>query len=565
MSPNTGGKNSVRRYLVWDGELGRPTQQHLSEGGLLPTIPTLTKGEACSECRRKKKRCDGTRPACSRCVKSRMGAACVYEVASNPISVLGEAAGPMRLSPPSQSVGLPDSAPPLTADSRSKSLSLDISDFEDPFSSDISTMPREKASLRFRIATFSHQYKLGILGNCAKEQAIILGDRSGTFVHPVYIDFAQLYGCRTYRLISGDRSLIGLETELGRQLMNALSEVDVHDVFNCAQAHLIVGVYFLVSSEVTIATRYIKHVASIIQRSPSDFFTPLSSASQGSTSLEPSEEVQERFALIAHIVNCRSLLRIHVLEKKIKTVHTDVMNDLPAPVAQGVLDVLNGLPNGPFSSLDSLFSVEFWEAKKSTIAPNPLTIGATTMLLAFAARSLVEPENKQVMSASDWSKSAENFVRTLSLHLERINEVLSCYIGLQDLGGCISIQGFNIIALVALAETYHHLSRTPAFRQTTEAQARCLTAMEHVVAAVEDLRNGNHLQKVHVYTGFSLCLAINICSREMAARHRMSPSDYPTFPHVCDLQGCLGVHVGPLTEAYQALSGITLQVQGSSR
>lgn len=36
---------------VWDGELGRPTQQHLAEGELLPTIPTLTKGEACSECR----------------------------------------------------------------------------------------------------------------------------------------------------------------------------------------------------------------------------------------------------------------------------------------------------------------------------------------------------------------------------------------------------------------------------------------------------------------------------------------------------------------------------------
>jgi hypothetical protein len=106
-----------------------------------------------------------------------------------------------------------------------------------------------------------------MLGNCAKEQAIILGDRSGTFVHPVYIDFAQLYGCRTYRLISGDRSLIGLETELGRQLMDALSEMDVRDVFNyAAQAHLIVGANFLVSSEVTTATRYIKYVANIIER-----------------------------------------------------------------------------------------------------------------------------------------------------------------------------------------------------------------------------------------------------------------------------------------------------------
>jgi hypothetical protein len=89
------------------------------------------------------------------------------------------------------------------------------------------------------------------------------------------------------------------------------------------------------------------------------------------------------------------------------------------------------------------------------------------------------------------------------LHLERINEILSRYIGLQDLGGCISIQGFNIIALVALAEIYHHLSRNPAFRQAEEAQSRYFTAMERVVAAVKDLQNGNHLQKVHVYTGVS--------------------------------------------------------------
>ena len=93
-------------------------------------------------------RCDGARPACSLCAKSRTGTACVYEMSSSPISVLGETAEPMRISPPSLSVGLPDSAPPLTSEGRSKGLSLDVNDFEDPFSSDISTMPREKATLR---------------------------------------------------------------------------------------------------------------------------------------------------------------------------------------------------------------------------------------------------------------------------------------------------------------------------------------------------------------------------------------------------------------------------------
>lgn len=51
----------------------------------------------------------------------------------------------------------------------------------------------------------------------------------------------------------------------------------------------------------------------------------------------------------------------------------------------------------------------------------------------------------------------------------------------------------------------------------------------------------------------------------MAIRHRLSPSDYPAFPHVCGLQGCLGVHVGLLTEAYQTLSGVTLPGQVPGR
>lgn len=114
--------------------------------------------------------------------------------------------------------------------------------------------------------------------------------------------------------------------------MDALSGMDVNDVFNRTQAHLIVGTNFLLSSEVATATRYIKSVANIIEHSPGDFLPPLNDASPPSTTLEPSEEIEERFALIAHIVNCRSLLRIHVLEKRIKTVHADVLNELPVRV-----------------------------------------------------------------------------------------------------------------------------------------------------------------------------------------------------------------------------------------
>jgi len=97
---------------------------------------------------RPRQRCDGARPACSLCAKSRTGAACVYEISSNPISILGETSEPIRISPPSESVSLPDSAILSTPDNKPKSLSVDVRDFEDPFSSDMSTMVREKATIK---------------------------------------------------------------------------------------------------------------------------------------------------------------------------------------------------------------------------------------------------------------------------------------------------------------------------------------------------------------------------------------------------------------------------------
>jgi hypothetical protein len=179
--------------------------------------------------------------------------------------------------------------------------------------------------------TLLHRYKLGIIVSCAKEQAIILDDRSGTFVHPIYIDFAQLYGCRTYRLTSNDRSLIDLETELEKSLGIALSELDPCDVFNCAQVYLILGAFF-VYSKVTTAIQHIERATNIIEHSPYAFLPSLDSAPQFLSPLDPPEEVQQRFALISQVVYNRSLLRIHELEKKTKTVPADVLSNFPVRI-----------------------------------------------------------------------------------------------------------------------------------------------------------------------------------------------------------------------------------------
>jgi hypothetical protein len=70
---------------------------------------------------------------------------------------------------------------------------------------------------------------------------------------------------------------------------------------------------------------------------------------------------------------------------------------------------------------------------------------------------------RTITSPPDQPEPAERFVQTHSMHLERINEVLSHWISFQDLEGGISIQG-STIALLVSAEIYHCLSWDSAFR-----------------------------------------------------------------------------------------------------
>jgi hypothetical protein len=43
------------------------------------TVTVLARGSACFSCRRRKQRCDGTRPICNQCVRFKRGSECVFE------------------------------------------------------------------------------------------------------------------------------------------------------------------------------------------------------------------------------------------------------------------------------------------------------------------------------------------------------------------------------------------------------------------------------------------------------------------------------------------------------
>lgn len=119
-----------------------------------------------------------------------------------------------------------------------------------------------------------------------------------------------------------------MEMELEKKLGIALSGLDPSDAFNYAQAHLIVGVYLVLTTKVAAATQYIGQATSMIERTPHVFLPSLDRVSPTPTTLGPSEDVQQRFSLIASVVNYRSLFRIHLLEKENKAKPTDVLNGI---------------------------------------------------------------------------------------------------------------------------------------------------------------------------------------------------------------------------------------------
>ncbi|KAF8306765.1 hypothetical protein DL93DRAFT_2171992 [Clavulina sp. PMI_390] len=52
----------------------------MSEEYTAPTVQVLARGSACVSCRRRKQRCDGTRPVCQQCIRFKRVSECVFEI-----------------------------------------------------------------------------------------------------------------------------------------------------------------------------------------------------------------------------------------------------------------------------------------------------------------------------------------------------------------------------------------------------------------------------------------------------------------------------------------------------
>ena len=150
----------------------------------------------------------------------------------------------------------------------------------------------------------------------SKQQAIILGDKSGTFVHPFYIDFAHLFGCLIYQRRSPNQSLQHLEAGFFALASESLAIVrESEDAFTYAQAHWLMAYGYLTQTRYPLAEKYLESCVRAVEGNPVAFLPHLVRA-EGPEDPEISEQSQDRMAFLASLVYYRALLRVRAQDAK---------------------------------------------------------------------------------------------------------------------------------------------------------------------------------------------------------------------------------------------------------
>lgn len=153
-------------------------------------------------------------------------------------------------------------------------------------------------------------------GPFSKQQAIILGDKSGVFVHPFYVDFAHLFGCLIYQRTSSSRSSQHLEAGFFAMASESLASVrESEDAFTYAQAHWLMAYGYITQLHYPLAEKYLESSVRAVEGNPMAFLPHLV-RTEGQEDTEISEQSQDRMAFLASLIYYRTLLRIRIRDAK---------------------------------------------------------------------------------------------------------------------------------------------------------------------------------------------------------------------------------------------------------
>ena len=187
-----------------------------------------------------------------------------------------------------------------------------------------------------RLVFLSYRIAQGIYLSFAQQQAIILGDTSGSFIHPFFIEFAHLVGCHFHRRSTPDKNLMQLETTYLFSVLRTLSSMkEEADPVSYAHAHWLVAMACVTTGNPQKAIKFMREAADSVERNRDLFLSQLPGLSNVSAtaSVDYSEDLHERLGLLAHILWFRTYMSIFLVDSGIYPMPDTVPDKIPVCVS----------------------------------------------------------------------------------------------------------------------------------------------------------------------------------------------------------------------------------------
>jgi hypothetical protein len=119
---------------------------------------------------------------------------------------------------------------------------------------------------------FTHRTQFGLYFPQSKQQAIIIGNTSGTVVHPFFIHFAQLAGCHFYQERRGEFFLLHLEAMYLDMVWDSFRDMTKDDdSFDAAQAYQLMALAYLYSQDSDRGRRFFQKSIALFRTHWIDF------------------------------------------------------------------------------------------------------------------------------------------------------------------------------------------------------------------------------------------------------------------------------------------------------
>lgn len=194
---------------------------------------------------------------------------------------------------------------------------------------------RSDSALESRLVFLSYRLAQGIYLSFAQQQAIILGDTSGSFIHPFFIKFAHLVGCHFHRRHSSDDSLVQLEAKYLFFVLRALSSMkEEADPVSYVHAYWFVAMACVTTGNSPKAVRFMKEAANAVERNRDLFLSKLPGLSSVpvAVTVDYSEDLHGRLGLLAHMLCFRTYMSIYLVDSGVYPIPDSVPDKIPVSI-----------------------------------------------------------------------------------------------------------------------------------------------------------------------------------------------------------------------------------------